>query len=101
MSGQGRAVEVGRGGGEAGEDDPRDACARAQFLDHGCNSNARSAIGGKSVDAGRDGGKRNAFEAMFGGELHRIAVGGGEQRVLILSPAVPNGANGVNDVPSF
>ena len=51
-----------------------------------------------AVDAGRDRREGDARAAVPGGELDRAAVAGGEQLRLAAAAAVPDRADGVDDV---
>jgi len=58
----------------------------------------RGALGGESVRAGRNAGKGETPGAHGQGEGKAVAVGVAQEPVLILLPAPPDGAHGMNDV---
>src|SRR5712671_3259867 len=85
---------------EAAEDDAREAARRMRDLRrHAADGDACRALRRKTVDAGRDGGKRDRAQALRGCE--RRAIAGREQVVLALAAATPHRADGVDDVFGF
>src|SRR6516164_2524106 len=87
---------------EAAKDDAREAAWRLRDLRrHAADGDARRALGRKTIDAGRDGGKCDRAQALRGRERERRAITGREQVVLALAAAAPHRADGVDDVLSF
>src|SRR5262245_23410080 len=52
---------------------------------------------GETVGAGRDGGEGDGPGTNRGGQAQAGAVAGGKQLVFVLGPAMPDGADGVDD----
>jgi hypothetical protein len=82
--------------GEAAEDDVCDGRRGRQRVDHCRHGNPRGAIGGKTVDAGRNGGKGNRCEAVYLAQLQRAAITGSQRIILAFTATVPHRSNGMN-----
>src|ERR1700710_2236439 len=85
--------------GEAAEDDVCDDRRSRQRVGHRIHSNPRGTIGWKTVDAGGDGGKRDGRKAVRLAQLHGAAVTRRERLVFAFTAALPDRADGMNDIP--
>ena len=85
--------------GEAAENDVCDGRRRRQRVDHRIHSNPRGAVGWKTVDAGGDGGKRDGRKAVRLAQLHGAAVTRRQRLVFAFAAALPDRADGMNDIP--
>ena len=85
--------------GETAEDDARErARLGGQFGRNGADRDARRAVGGKRIDAGRDRREGNRGEIVAGCEIERSAIAGREQRILVRSAAMPHRTDRMDDV---
>lgn len=90
---------AGAVGAEAAEHDALQTCRGVQPGGHGTDGNTRGAVGRESVDAGRNGRKRNRPDPMGGGEFERNAVARGQQPVAFLRAAfAPHRPDRMDDV---
>src|SRR5262249_49584259 len=87
---------------KAAEDDAREAArSMGDLRRHGADGDAGRALRRKTIDAGRDGGKRDRAQALRGCERERRAITGREQVVLALAATAPHRSDGVDDVLGF
>lgn len=97
--GKSGGVMIGGGLREAAEDDaPNAARCRGEFSRNRSDGDARGAVSRKSVDAGRDGRKRERDKTVGGGEVERGAIARRQHLILATSAAAPHRTNGVDDV---
>src|SRR5689334_22434727 len=98
LSGSKRSLEgIGCPASEADELDLLDLRVGIEKSSHLAHRDLRGAVHGVPVDSGADRGKGNRTDAVLCGEGERVAVAVGEVVVLSLAPAVPDGADGVDD----
>jgi hypothetical protein len=84
---------------EAAEDHAADRRRPGQRVRCRGKRNLRRAIGGETVDAGRDGGKANRSKAVSLAEFDRAGVARGQRLIFAPATAVPDRADGVDDMP--
>jgi hypothetical protein len=84
---------------KAAEDHVADRRRPGQGVRYRGNRNLRRAIGGETVDTGGNGGKGNRSQAMGLAEFDRTGVARGQRLIFAPATAVPNRADGVDDMP--
>jgi hypothetical protein len=85
--------------GEAAENDACDGRRGLQRADDGADRDISGTICRKAVDACGDGRKGDRCKAVRLAQLHGAAVTGRERLVLAFAAALPDRADGMNDVP--
>ena len=85
--------------GEAAEDDAGDGRRCFQLIDDGPDRELSGAGGRKAIDAGGDGRKGNRCQAVGLTEFERAAITRRQRLVLACAAAVPDRADGMNDMP--
>ncbi len=83
---------------EAAEDHAEDGGRRRQHIDGRGDGDARGAVGGKAIDAGGNGGKRNRYETLRLTKLDRAAIAGCQCLGFTLPAALPDRTDRMNDV---
>src|SRR5215831_5031784 len=83
---------------KATEDDPGGRWRRRQHFGDGFHRNPGGAIGGETIDSGRDGGKSDRHQLMLLAKLQRTAIAGRKQILLAELAAIPHRPNGVDHV---
>src|SRR5262249_38238525 len=87
---------------EAAEDDAREAARRMRDLRrHGADGDACRALRRKTINAGRDGGKRDRAQALRGCQRQRRTITARKQVVLPRVAAGPLRTDRVDDVLGF
>lgn len=87
--------------GEAAENHVSDRSRRLQKLQHALHRDLGGLIRRKTIDTRRDAREGDALQARFGGEAQGVRVAGTELLHLAIFAAVPNRADGVDDVSYF
>src|SRR4051812_6498143 len=98
LSRQQPAIECRGLGPEAAEGHLLHIGMFGETLAHGGNRDAGRALQRITEDAGRDGGKGDAADAVRGSEIEGVAIAGGEQAVLAEAAAMPYRADGMDDM---
>ena len=89
------------GGAEATEDDFLDRTRRLQKHVHALHGNHCCFISGEAIDAGGDTRESDALQTALRSEAQGARVAGTELVALAIFTAVPDGADGVDDMAGF
>ena len=96
---EGFAIELGHLRPEAAEEGLPGRAGRVEPAPYLAHGDGGGAVPGKGVDAGGDRGEGDGVKTVQGAELQGVAVAAREELVLALAAAVPDRADGVDDVP--
>ena len=75
--------------------------AGTQFLHDGLQGHGRGLSHGVAVDPGGNGGEVHRFDALRSGQSQTVSITGSQRRRFPVFTALPDGADGVDDIPRF
>ena len=84
---------------EAAEDDVGKRWGLGQRLGYRSDRDGRGPIGGKTIDAGRNGGKSDRSKAARLTQFDRAAIAGRERFIFAALAPTPDRSNGMNHMP--